>query len=413
MSSQTKLIKDIMSLYDTILENKKVSEAIDVYDNVDFKDYVVGKSTPSKDNINTALLQDVQTAAKMAGLKVDITTAISGHDGGTRHETGNAVDVARINGIGSGGATNKTNGNAEFRELGNKLKDALVSMGYIWNEEIGNPKSVLWQTNKGGNHFNHVHISNKTDQPSSEPTSGGTSNKKSDSSSSSTVSNDSRRLKADPLIMSWGKTLTDFLGLKEEKIYGKFGDETQPRQGSIVIPKDKNSKIKSPISGTVILGRYSSSCKNRVLIKHNIDEDTYYLEYCGMSNLSVRDNRKINKGDVIGVTNSDVRVTLYDSSNNKESINNFIDKDSKELTKRKRKSSSGKETVISKLLQLPFKPFQNKYDESGKMIEKRWGSSTEKEQPGPWINKLSPTYNPEKQGKKLTEDIDRIKGLLK
>jgi hypothetical protein len=413
MSSQTKLIKDIMSLYDTILENKKVSEAIDVYDNVDFKDYVVGKSTPSKDNINTALLQDVQTAAKMAGLKVDITTAISGHDGGTRHETGNAVDVARINGIGSGGATNKTNGNAEFRELGNKLKDALVSMGYIWNEEIGNPKSVLWQTNKGGNHFNHVHISNKTDQPSSEPTSGGTSNKKSDSSSSSTVANDSRRLKADPLIMSWGKTLTDFLGLKEEKIYGKFGDETQPRQGSIVIPKDKNSKIKSPISGTVILGRYSSSCKNRVLIKHNIDEDTYYLEYCGMSNLSVRDNRKINKGDVIGVTNSDVRVTLYDSSNNKESINNFINKDSKELTKKKRKPSSDKETVISKLLQLPFKPFQNKYDESGKMIEKRWGSSTEKEQPEPWINKLSPTYNPEKQGKKLTEDIDRIKGLLK
>ena len=37
MSSQTKLIKDIISLYDTILENKNVYEAVDVYDNVDFK----------------------------------------------------------------------------------------------------------------------------------------------------------------------------------------------------------------------------------------------------------------------------------------------------------------------------------------------------------------------------------------
>jgi hypothetical protein len=219
MSSQTKLIKDIMSLYDTILENKKVSEAVDVYDNVDFKDYVVGKSTPSRDDINTALLRDVQTAARMAGLHVDITTAISGHDGGTRHETGNAVDVSRINGIGSGGATNGNNGNAEFRKLGNKLKDALVSMGYVWNTEIGNSKAVLWQTNKGGNHFNHVHISNKTDQPSSEPTSGDTSNKKSDSSDSSsfTTSSSYEDAKPDELVMSWANSIADFFGFNEQK----------------------------------------------------------------------------------------------------------------------------------------------------------------------------------------------------
>jgi hypothetical protein len=399
MSSQTKLIKNIMSLYDTILENRNVLEAADVYNNVDFEN--IGHGNPASDKINTTLLQDVQNAAKSAGLKVNITTAVSGHGKGTRHETGNAVDVARINGIGSGGATNSTNGNAKFRELGNKLKDELVSMGYIWNSESGNPKAVLWQTNTGGNHYNHVHISNTTNQSFSEPTSG------------SDLNNNYNRLKPDPLITSWAKTLTDFLGLKEEKIYGKFGDDTQTRNGSIVIPKNKNSKIKSPVSGTVILGRYSSSCKNRVLIKHNIDEDTYYLEYCGISYLSVRDNRKINKGDVIGTTNSDVKVTLYDSSNSKERVDDFIGKESEELTKRKRKSSSDKETVISKLLLAPLKPFQNKYDESGKMIEKRWGSSTEKEQPEPWISKLSPTYNPEKQGKKLTENIDRIKGLLK
>ena len=65
-------IKEIVSIYNAILENKDVliKEATDVYDDVDFKDNVVGNSTPSKDTINLALLQDVQTAAKNAGLKV-------------------------------------------------------------------------------------------------------------------------------------------------------------------------------------------------------------------------------------------------------------------------------------------------------------------------------------------------------
>ena len=71
-------IKEIISIYNAILENRDViiKEATDVYDNVDFKDYVVGSGAPSKDTINLTLLQDVQTAAKNAGLNVDIKTSI-------------------------------------------------------------------------------------------------------------------------------------------------------------------------------------------------------------------------------------------------------------------------------------------------------------------------------------------------
>jgi len=219
MSSQTKLIKDILSTYESILENKRVLEAEDVYNDVDFEN--IGHGNPASDNINTALLQDVQNAAKSAGLKVNITTAISGHDKGTRHETGNAVDVARINGIGSGGATNETNGNAKFRELGNKLKDALVSMGYVWNTEIGNSKAVLWQTDKGGNHFNHVHISNNSGETSEEPTKNTDTSKTSSettsnvSSTTPSSSSSGEITKPDPLIMGWGKAITDFFGLKD------------------------------------------------------------------------------------------------------------------------------------------------------------------------------------------------------
>lgn len=134
---------------------KEISEASDVYDNVNFKDNVVGKSTPSRDNINTALLQDVQTAAKAAGVKVDITTAVSGHDAGTRHESGNAVDIAIINNK----AVSLSN-----RYDADKFVDALVQMGYQKNVESGNPKAVLTFGFNG--HNNHVHVSNKNGQPS-------------------------------------------------------------------------------------------------------------------------------------------------------------------------------------------------------------------------------------------------------
>ena len=118
------------------------------------------------DSVNQALLDDIETAASAVGIVATITTAVSGHDVHTttgnisRHGFGVAADIAILNGI-STNASNGVNGNKEFRELGNQLKDALVSLGYVWNTESGNPKAVLWQTHTGGNHYNHLHVSNK------------------------------------------------------------------------------------------------------------------------------------------------------------------------------------------------------------------------------------------------------------
>ena len=197
MSSQTKIIKDILSIYNTILENNRIEEVTDVYDNVDFKDGVVPGSYPSRDNINVALLQDVQTAAKMAGVQVDITTAISGHESlPSRHPSGNAVDISMINGK----AVSPTN-----RGDADKLVQALVSMGYTKNQEgSANPKAVLTFGFEG--HDNHVHVSNTTTSPSTEQPIGATTSNSETQSSSSTSSipnyND------DPIISSFSDILT-------------------------------------------------------------------------------------------------------------------------------------------------------------------------------------------------------------
>ncbi len=133
------------------------------YTFIKYKDGAVGTSKPGDDRVNPNLLADLNTAGAASGVTVIITTAISGHAAGSRHNPrGEGIDIAIINGNGAGGATNATNGNATFREDGNKFKDAIVSLGYKWNVgESGNKKVILWQIGGNfGNHYNHIHVSN-------------------------------------------------------------------------------------------------------------------------------------------------------------------------------------------------------------------------------------------------------------
>jgi lysophospholipase L1-like esterase len=135
------------------------------YTNIDFKDGVVGNSKPSKDKINPSLLSDVDIAAGIAGTKASITTAVSGHDTGTRHEAGLAVDVAMFDGKGYGSKED-----AKKKGIYDKIERfvrALESMGYKINSERGNDKAVLWFGFK--NHDHHVHISRRSDDGSSSP----------------------------------------------------------------------------------------------------------------------------------------------------------------------------------------------------------------------------------------------------
>lgn len=155
-----------------------MTKIINIYEKyVPIKDLTDGNvkvdSDIGTDKINSYLLDDLKTVSKSTGIRIQITTAKSDHSKGTksgntsRHYTNQAVDIAKLNGQGSSNASNGKNGNAQFRVNGNKIKDALVKLGYNWNGEgKSNPKAVLWQTNIGGNHFNHLHVSNTTGESS-------------------------------------------------------------------------------------------------------------------------------------------------------------------------------------------------------------------------------------------------------
>jgi hypothetical protein len=131
------------------------------YSYVNVIDGIAG-SKPSIDfknnTINNALLADIAVAAKAAGIIVTITTAITGHKPTQNHVSGNAVDIAIVNGKGYNSIEDAKrkgiyDGMAGFVE-------ALNSMGYQVNSERGQEKSILWFGFPA--HNNHMHISRKS-----------------------------------------------------------------------------------------------------------------------------------------------------------------------------------------------------------------------------------------------------------
>jgi hypothetical protein len=149
---------------------------------------------PANDMVNKPLLDDIEKAAIAAKVHVLVTAANSDHNihrDFSRHSSGLAVDLARIGDEsvsfdkleGSNGATQSNpNTNPRFKEAGNRLVDALIALGYkimtqdpalkqkygtnvVSGEGQAGDRAIIWQydSKNAGNHYNHVHVSNRAD----------------------------------------------------------------------------------------------------------------------------------------------------------------------------------------------------------------------------------------------------------
>jgi len=142
----------------TAAEIKASNEKISEFPRNDSKTYSNIKwfdNIGRNDTTNPNLLEDINTAAKQAGVIVTITTTKSDHDKFVKntnvvsnHYNNIAVDIAIVNGRSVKG----NNGDA------NKVVAILEKMGYARNVENNNSKAVLWLT---AGHYNHFHVSNK------------------------------------------------------------------------------------------------------------------------------------------------------------------------------------------------------------------------------------------------------------
>jgi len=385
-----------------LMNINEYSKVVDTYDSVDFKDGIVGNSRPSEDSINPTLLKDINTAAKKAGVKVSVTTAVSGHVSlPSRHPSGNAVDIAIINGK----AVSNSN-----RDDADKFVRALVDMGYTKNKEIGVKKAVL--TFGFPKHDNHVHVSNTTDSPSEE-----TETKTGEPFDLSKLSNinfgDISKLFSKSKYFDKGEVSSFFeklLGLSESR-YGNFGNSTKEHIYDLIIPKSNNTTIKSPISGVI---DYGINDVEAVTIKHEVDGDVRYLEFTNIDNVKVSKGDKVTVGKELGEPKDDVKVSLYNKKKEKLNLNKPLvnkkepeseKKVEKKVVKKENKTKVEKKEKVKSTVKPKSKKFFPKRTKSNR--SRYYSNSADAILDLP--SSLLKTF----KNKKVNEEIEKIKKLLK
>ena len=209
-------------------------------------------------------------------------------------------------------------------------------------------------------------------------------------------------------------------GLKEEKIYSKLGNRISVNNRSIILPKNDNYTIKSPVNGVINNYRSNRYCVNQLTIQHSIEDKKYYLQFCNISDPQVNDGRKVSKGDVLGKTSTDVTVSLFDKVWNQIYLSKMLDKEisTNVISKKKsdnnkdndkkddnNKGNNKKETEYYD----PIYPWLGKkIFDIGKKIQDKMPSMTKGGEPKTknFFNKYGMT------NKKVDENIERIKTLL-
>jgi len=202
--------------------------------------------------------------------------------------------------------------------------------------------------------------------------------------------------------------------LIEESLLDDLGPNLKQDGKSIRIKIDRKTNIYSPTTGEVKSSFTNSSCANKVVIRFTKDNSKYYLEYCGLENALVSEGDYVSKSKVIGTADSDVTVTLFDKTLRKISLSDFS-KEEKEP--KKEKKSKGQEDYddedLKKKNQRYYDPLMATVRGLPFTLLGKMKSPTEKETNPPkglyqYLDKNSPTKQ-----KKVNENIERIKKLLK
>jgi hypothetical protein len=217
MSSQTKLIKDILSIYNTILENKEVEETTDsLRSTIKSLGYTEkGSELTSGGNVNdkiTELVAEILSQYKKTNPNVNVKIT-AGNDKyhqnlkyTSEHKLGNAIDLTIS-------PYNGKNAN-DFKNILNDFKSKDSKFSYI--DEYTNPS----QSSTGG-HF-HLQYGEKvsptsTSSDSYSNTSSDTSDTSNSSNTSNTsdTSNDEYLKKREAFKQMFGKVISSAIGVNE------------------------------------------------------------------------------------------------------------------------------------------------------------------------------------------------------
>jgi murein DD-endopeptidase MepM/ murein hydrolase activator NlpD len=177
----------------------------------------------------------------------------------------------------------------------------------------------------------------------------------------------------------------------------------------------KGRDLRSPESGLVTFVGNDSTCRNTIIVRHELDGKKFSTQFCDVEFPKVKNNETVSKGQKLGSSGSNIIVTVFDKSKTKvkfrdvESIG-LEPKDTKKI-KTKSKSEKGyespKKRTTDALLSLLTKPLDMlNFDDV------KTSSEVDQVPEYKWVDWLKKNVTTTSKNESINRNIDRIKKLL-
>ena len=223
---------------------------------------------------------------------------------------------------------------------------------------------------------------------------------------------------SDPLLAKILKPLEDALNLKTEMMESLpvLSEQYSLQNGSqyssyeYIIRQGKD--LKSPEKGIVTFVGNDSTCRNTIIIRHEIERKTFYTQFCNVEFPKVSNNEKVSKGQKLGSSSSNITATVLDKSKSKikfkdvESIGLKV-KDKKVKDKKEKEYDSPNKRTSDPLLSLLTKPLDALNFDNVKT-----SSEVDQVPEYKWVDWIKKNITTTSKNESIERNINKIKKLL-
>ena len=203
-----------------------------------------------------------------------------------------------------------------------------------------------------------------------------------------------------------------------EKVFvnpAPFGEMKYDNFKEVKLLSFPGSKLSSPHNGVVVRS-LTPPCENYLKIAHNVDGNIVYSLFCGVTQRFVNNGDKVRKGETIGKFGDDkIMYHIVDDNDKKLQIVKFFESEV-EPVKSKKEDGKEKEDEKKKKEETPKSKVKNK-EKKGPNIDPDHGMENIGLDlillPFSALNAVTSKKSDKEKDKKLEEQINRIKNILK
>jgi hypothetical protein len=150
-----------------------------------------------------------------------------------------------------------------------------------------------------------------------------------------------------------------------------------------------------------------STCRNTIIIRHEIERKTFYTQFCNVEFPKVSNNEKVSKGQKLGSSSSNITATVLDKSKSKIKFKDVESIGLKIKPKEPKEPKEPKKRTSDPLLSLLTKPLDMLNFDNVKT-----SSEVDQVPEYEWVDWIKKNITTTSKNESIERNINKIKKLL-